>query len=290
MSSAFGQALRSIRRSPYQAAAATLILFLTFFIGYSLMYFMLGSYKVLQFFESRPQVTAFFQQATTQTTLETYAQQLRSDGSVKSVKIVSQEEALEIYRQQSGNDPTLLELVTADILPPSLEVSTYDLDSLAGVAQKLSQLNGIDEVVYQEDVVDSLRYWTDLLRRIGIGILTVFTVTSLLVILVITSIRIASKKTEIRIMRLMGATKWYIQRPFIVEGILYGILGSLLAWAAVSVSLLYASPTLQQFFGEVQLVPVPWQIQAAVLGGGLLVGAILGSAASLISTRRLFRV
>lgn len=290
MSSAFGQALRSIRRSPYQAAAATLILFLTFFIGYSLVYFMLGSHKVLQFFESRPQVTAFFKQSTSQETLERHAQQLRGESSIKNVKLVSQQEALEIYKQQSGNDTTLLELVTADILPPSLEVSTYELDDLATVAQQLSRLEGIDEVVYQEDVVDSLRYWTELLRKIGIGILTVFTVTSLLVILVITSIRIASKKTEIRIMRLMGATKWYIQRPFIVEGMLYGVLGSLLAWAAVSVTLLYASPTLQQFFGEVQLVPVAWQLQAMILGAGMVVGAFLGVMASLVSTRRLFRV
>jgi cell division transport system permease protein len=289
MSSAFGQALKSIRRSPYQAMAAGLILFLTFFIGYCLVFFMLGSHKLLQYFESRPQVTAFFKQTAPKEQLEKYQQDFKNDALVKDVRYISQDEALEIYKQQSGSDPTLLELVTADILPPSLEVSTYRLEDLAPVAEKLSTLEGIDEVVYQKDVVDSLRYWTQLLRQIGIGVLAVFLTTSLLVILVITSIRIASKKTEIRILRLMGATKWYIQLPFILEGVLYGMLGSLLAWAGVYITLLYATPTIQQFFGEVSLLPVPPEILAITLSGGVGAGILLGAVASVFSTRRLFR-
>lgn len=289
MSSAFSQAFKSIRRSPYQAMAAGLILFLTFFIGYSLVFFMLGSHKLLQYFESRPQVTAFFKQTTSKETLEKYQQDFKNDSLVKDVKYVSQDEALEIYKQQSGNDPTLLELVTADILPPSLEVSTNKLEDLAPIAEKLSQLEGIDEVVYQKDVVDSLRYWTNLLRQIGIGVLAVFLTTSLLVILVITSIRIASKKGEIRILRLMGATKWYIQLPFILEGVFYGLIGSTLAWAGVYISLLYATPTVQQFFGEVSLLPVPPEVLATTLAAGVCAGIILGAVASVFSTRRLFR-
>lgn len=289
MSSAFSQAFKSIRRSPYQAVAAGLILFLTFFIGYSLVFFMLGSNKLLQYFESRPQVTAFFKQTTSKEQLELYKQDFMSDALVKDVKYVSQDEALEIYKQQSGNDPTLLELVTADILPPSLEVSTNKLEDLAPIAEKLSKLEGIDEVVYQKDVVDSLRHWTTLLRQIGLGVLIVFLTTSLLVILVITSIRIASKKSEIRILRLMGATKWYIQLPFILEGVFYGLIGSSLAWAGVYISLLYATPTVQQFFGEVSLLPVPPEILAITLSAGVGAGILLGAVASVFSTRRLFR-
>lgn len=290
MSAAFSQALRSIRRSPYQAIAAWLILFLTFFIGYSLVFFMLGSHRLLQYFESRPQVTAFFQQTTSMEQLEQYKAEYINNQAVKDVKIISQEEALEIYKQQSSNDPTLLELVTADILPPSLEVSTHRLEDLGGVAQSLSQLEGIDEVVYQEDVVDNLRHWSSLLRRIGLGILGIFLTTSLLVILVITSIRIASKKQEIRILRLMGATKWYIQLPFILEGMLYGLLGSFTAWAGVYITLLYATPTIQQFFGEVSLLPVPPEILALTLLSGMGAGMLLGAMASILSARRLFRV
>ncbi len=286
----FSQAVKSIRRSPYQAMAATIILFLTFFIGYSLALFLLGSHQVLLYFETRPQVTAFFRQDTTLPQLQSYAEALKQKSYVKNVKLVSQEEALEIYRQQSSNDPVMLELVTADILPPSLEVSTFALDQLAQVAADLQQLAGIDEVVYQEDVIAGLRHWATLLRQIGLAIMAIFTVTSLLVILVITSIRIASKKLEIRVLRLMGATKWYIQRPFLLEGMFYGVLGSVLSWGAVYIILLYASPSIQQFFGEVQLLPVPAELMLALLAAGTGLGLILGMLASLLSARRLYRI
>ncbi len=282
------QALKNIRRSPYQALAAVALVIVTFVVGYALVLFMLGSDKVLRYFETRPQVTAFFEQDITVETLETYAEMLRGEEYVSAVRVISQEEALEIYQEQTDNDPVLLELVTADILPPSIEVSTVALEDLAKVAVRLEEMDGIDEVVYQEDVVDSLRYWSQLLRQIGLGVTAVFAMTAVLIIVVITSIRIASRKGEIRIMRLMGASKWYVMQPFLLEGIVYGTLGSVFAWGIVYIGLLYATPTIQQFFGEVNLVPVNPLAMLILLGGGVVVGATIGMVASFFSTRRLF--
>ena len=284
------QAIKSIRRSPYQALAATIILFLTFFIGYSLALFLLGSSIILQYFETRPEVTAFFQQETTNEALQASVQRLQQEPAVLNVKVINQEEALALYREQTANDPLLQELVTADILPPSIEVSTRSIDDLPRVAETMKTLEGIDEVVYQQDVIESLRSWTTNLRRIGIGVLTIFTIASLLVVVLITSIRIASKKYEIRVMRLLGATKWYIMQPFLIEGMLYGIFGATLAWVAVYISLMYATPPLQSFFGEIALLPVPVTTMLFLLGAGLLIAIFLGLAAGTVSTRRLFRV
>ncbi len=287
---AISQALKSIRRSPYQALAAIIVLTLTFFVGYCLTLFLLGSAKVLQYFESRPEVTGFFVQDTTEETLNTNADRLRQEEYVVNVRIITQEEALDIYREQTASDPLLQELVTADILPPSLEVSTQTIDDLSRVAELMQSMDGIDEVVYQQDVIDSLRNWTSSLRQIGIGVLAVFTVASLLVVILITSIRIASKKYEIRVMRLVGATKWYVMQPFLVEGMLYGVIGAVIAWAVVYLTLLYSSPAIQAFFGDIQLIPVPPEITFGLLGGGVAIALLLGLFASVISTRRLFRV
>lgn len=287
---AISQALRSIRRSPYQALAATIVLTLTFFIGYCLALFLLGSAKVLSYFETRPEVTGFFLQETSDEVLEAHANRLRQEPYVLNVHVISQEEALTIYREQTASDPLLQELVTADILPPSIEVSTRTIDDLGQVAETMQAMEGIDEVVYQQDVIDSLRNWTSSLRRIGLGVLAVFTVASLLVVILITSIRIASKKYEIRVMRLVGATKWYVMQPFLVEGMLYGVLGAVIAWIAVYIGLLYSSPAIQAFFGDIQLVPVPPQVIFGLLGAGVGIALLLGFFASVISTRRLFRV
>lgn len=290
MSTSLGQALSHIRRSPYQALSAVMLVWVTFFVGYILTIFLVGSHLVLQYFETRPQVTAYFMQTTEPEQMESYRAELLTRPEITEVEYVNQDQALEIYRQQIGNDPVLLELVTADILPPSLEVSTRTLEDLATVAEVMQDYEGIDEVVYQKDIVDSLRYWTGLLRHIGIAVLGVFATIAALVIVVITSMRIASRRGEIRIMRLMGATKWYIQRPFLMEGAVYGFVGSILGWATAYVILLYASPTIQSFLSEVKLVPVPWEFLLALLAAGTAVGLILGFAASFLSTRRLFRV
>jgi len=287
---AIKQAVKSIRRSPYQALSASLVLFLTFFIGYSLILLLFGSAKILQYFESRPQVTGFFNQDTTLEQLQAHQTALQQVEYVESVDLVTQEDALEIYRLQTINDPTLQELVTADILPPSLEVSTASINDLAKVAETMRSMQGIDEVVYQQDVVDSLRYWTDTIRQVGIAVLSVFVITSLLVVILITSMRIASKKYETRVMRLVGATKWYIMRPFLVEGMLYGLVGASLSWGLVYVLLMYSTPTIQGFLGEIKLLPVDPIYMLALLGAGVTLAMLLGLFAGLISTRRLFRV
>lgn len=284
------QALTSIRRSPYQAMAAVVVLFLTFFIGYALTLFLLGSSKILAYFETRPQVTAFFKQDTTEQQLNSQADRLRSEPYVTQVEVVTQEEALQLYQEQTANDPLLQELVTADILPPSLEVSTQTIDDLEKVASLMKDMPGIDEVVYQQDVIDTLRYWTRTLRQVGIAILSIFVGTSLLVVVLITSMRIASKKYETRVMRLVGATKWYIMRPFLLESMIYGLLGSTLSFGAVYLLLLYATPAIQRFFGEISLVPVPVPVMLSIWGGGVVLSLLLGLFAGVISTRRLFRV
>lgn len=287
---AIKQAFRSIRRSPYQALSASLVLFLTFFIGYSLIMLLLGSAKILQYFESRPQVTGFFKQDTTIEQLQAHQASLQQAVYVEKVDLISQEDALEIYRSQTINDPTLAELVTADILPPSLEVSTSTIDDLAKVAETMRSMQGIDEVVYQQDVVDSLRYWTNTIRQVGFIVLGVFVATSLLVIILITSMRIASKKYETRVMRLVGATKWYIMRPFLVEGMIYGLVGASLSWGIVYLVLMYSTPTIQGFLGEIKLLPVDPIYMLLLLAAGVALAMLLGLFAGLISTRRLFRV
>lgn len=290
MSNALSQALSHIRRSPYQALSAVMLVWVTFFVGYLLVLFLLGSNLVLGYFETRPQVTAYFLQSTPPERLQEYQQQLEARPEVTEVEYVDQNEALEIYRQQIGNDPLLLELVTADILPPSLEVSTRTLEDFPAIVETMQAYEGIDEVVYPKDILDSLRYWTTVLRQIGIGVLVVFGTIAALVIVVITSMRIASRRAEIRIMRLMGATKWYIQRPFLMEGALYGVIGSVLGWATAYVVVLYASPTIQSFLSEIQLVPVAWEFLLILLAAGTGIGLLMGFAASYVSTRRLFRV
>jgi cell division transport system permease protein len=102
-------------------------------------------------------------------------------------------------------------------------------------------------------------------------------------------LKLVSKKHEIHVMDLLGASWWYIARPFLIEGIVYGILGSLFAWLIAFGGLMYATPALLDIFGAIPVLPYPdwfFALQAAVGAG---VGLIMGIIAVLLALLRLFR-
>ena len=280
---------KHMRRSPYQAIAAILILTLTFLAVSIFALGMLGSHQVLQYFETRPQVTAFFKDDATPESIEILKKDLEAKEFVDQVKYVSKEEALAIYREQNKQDPLLLEMVTADILPASIEVSGVTAAALPQIAQLLKEQSSVEEVVYQQDVIDTLTSWTKALRIMGLSAIGFLSVTSILLIMVMISMKIALRKHEIEVMKLIGASTWYIKGPFILEGAAYGFLGAVIGWGTTYVGLLYATPFLVSFLGNIPVLPVPVPIMLLILVTELAFGLIVGSLGSLIAVRRFLR-
>lgn len=289
MSNSATTALINMRRSPYQTLAALLVLTITFFVGYVFTLLITGSEVVLRYFETQPQITAFFQVDAEPELVEVARRQLEQREYVKEVKIVSKEEALLIYQEDNKDDPLLLQLVTADILPASIEVSAQSIAALEQVELDLQKLDGIDEVVYQRDVVASLGKWTSSLRYIGLAIVGLLGITSILIIMVITGMKISAKRNAIKVMQLIGASKWYIKAPFFFEGVYYGLFGAVFGWVFTYIGLLYITPWLMKFFVGIPLLPVPIELMLIILGGGSLIGILIGGFSSLISSQRLLR-
>jgi len=275
-----------MRRSPYQSLAAVLIMFLTFFITTVFVLTAGGFQIVLRYFETRPQVTAFLKDDATSIEVDTLKARLAQGGKAKEVKYISKEEALNIYREQNKNDPLLLEMVTANILPASLEVSTYDLAQLNEVAQVLRSEPIIEEVVFQEDVVKALQAWTINLRRVGIGLISCFGLVSILMILVIIGMKITLRRDEIEILQLLGASPWYIRLPFILEGVFYGVVGAFAAWGISYLLLLYLTSFIMKFFQGIALLPISLWFMLSLLGIELLSGILIGSFGSLLAVKR----
>lgn len=280
---------KHIRRSPYQSLAAVAVLSITFFVASIFSLVTLGSQQVLRYFETRPQVTAFFKDNTDLSTINNLKQQLETQEFVDSVKYVSKEEALSIYREQNKNDPLLLEMVTADILPASLEVSGISAEVLPQIADILSGDPVIEEVVYQKDVIETLRSWARAIRLAGLALVAVLVATSILTIGVLIGISIANHRREIEVLHLFGANQWYIKKPFILEGALYGVIGAFIAWGLNYVLLLYATPFLVSFLGTIPLLPVPVTFMLAFLAALILLGASIGSIGSFLAVRRFLR-
>lgn len=281
---------KHIRRSPYQALAALMIMVLTFFVINVFALLSFGSEKMINYFETRPQITAFLKDEISEEQVKSLKKQLEDSGQVANLKYVSKEEALAIYREQNKDDPLLLEMVTAEILPASLEVSALASGDLAGLAQTLEKATGVEEVLFQADVVAALNNWTRIIRRAGLGLVAFFVLTSLLVVLIIISMKISAKKIEIEILKLLGASRGYIHNPFLTEGILYGLSGALIGWGLAYLALLYATPFLVAFFGEINLLPIPFWLMLALLAAEMGLGVFIGSLASFLAVRRYLRL
>ncbi len=282
----FKTALKHIRRTPYQALAAILLSALTFFVISLFALANLGLNSLINYFESAPQVTAFFKNSTPPATIKQLQAKIEATGLVKSVNYVSQEQALQIYRQQNKDNPLLLEMVTADILPASLEVSAKSLDNLGKIAQLMKQNPQVEEVVYQKDVVNSLRKWTQGIRFGGLAVSATFLLISLITFTVIIGLKIANRRQEIETLSLLGATSWYIRAPFLLEGIIYGLLGSLFGWGMVYIGLLYLTPNLSSFFQGIIQFPVSLTLMLFLLGFQSLLALILGWFSAILAAYR----
>jgi len=279
-------AWKHIRRSPYQATAAILIMAVTFLVVSVFAILTIGSSKIISYFESKPQVTAFFHDEATLDQIQQLRNQLLATGKVDHVKFVSKQQALQIYKQQNKDNPILLDLVTADVLPASLEISTRQLSDLTSISSYLTSNPIVQDVVFQKDVVATLNSWTTAIRYIGLGLIVTLSIISILIMTTIIGIKISQKKEEIEVMQLIGATKWYISWPFVYEGIFYACLGAFFGWLISSLTLFFSSPFLSNFLSGIPLFPIPLYFYGLLLGGEMLLALILGWFASILAVNR----
>lgn len=281
---------RNISRTPIQAIAATMVMFLTFLALQIFIILAAGSQSSLRYFESKPQVIAFFKEGTTNQDVMAIENALHQEGTVTKTKFISKEEALKIYRERNKSDPTLLELVTANILPASLEISTRNPQDLAPIAELLKREPVVSDVIVPEDVVQALTSVTRIIRIVGgmtVGFLLVF---ATLVIIMIIGFKIRLKRGEIEIMRLLGASTSFIRTPFIFEGMFYGLTGTVLAWMVSYALLWYFTPFVQGYLEEIQLLPVNPLFMLALLGGSLILAILVGGLGSFGAVRRYLKI
>jgi len=223
--------LTAMRRTPYQSFATFFTLFLTLFLSLSVFFILTFLYSMLGYVESRPQVTVYFQTQTSDSDIQKIKNDLLSSGKVVSAKYVSKNEAFTIYQKMNKDNPLLLEMVSPDILPPSLEIFATKPSYLPEIAEFLKKQLGIDEVNFQKNIIDKLLSLTSIVRRISIIFFGYFIVTTIIILVSITHFKIALKKDEIELMRLLGASKFAIKKPFLKEAIFFGLTSSIIVFS-----------------------------------------------------------
>lgn len=284
----FKTAWKNIRRTPYQAIGAVYVMTLIFLAFSIFGILVFTSSRIISYLESRPQVSAFFKDEASQAEIDSLRNALEESGLISSIKFISKEDALEIYKEQNKDDPLLLDLVTADILPSSLEISTHQIEDLTTVSDTLKKSEIVDQVVFQKELVSRLASITDALRKTGFIIVFLLAIVFIFIMMMIIGVKVAHKRDDIETMRLIGAGSWFIRWPFIIEGAFYGVIGAIIGWLISLGIILYMTPALvrSEFLKGMPVLPIPPVFILELLGIELLFAILLGAFSSYLAVLR----
>ncbi len=217
------------------------------------------------------------------------AEKLRADPQVLEVTYLSKDDAMARLKSQLSDRADLLDMVSGNPLPASVEVRLRDPSRIASFAGTLRTQPSVEEVALQQDVVDNLLRITGFARLAGLVMVAGLAGVTLFVIVNTIRLAVYSRRQEIEIMKLVGATDWFIRWPFVLEGVLYGLIGAAIALAVVEAAYL---PVQRQFLALVQFLPVNLDptLPLKLSGFTTAVGIAVGGAGSYISVRRFLDV
>lgn len=289
-----------IRRSPFQAIAALFVLTLTFFSSTLVAVLVYSSSKLLTYFETRPQVIAFIKSDASEADIASLQHKLEDNTYVKDITYVSKEEALTIYKSATSDNPLLGELVSASIFPASLEFSVTDLSYAQKTIDDIKNEAIVDSVGFTaalggesslNDVINRLKTVVNYIKTGGIAFVTLLTLTSLVILFVITSMRAVGRREEVEILNLIGATKGFIRRPIVTEAFIYTISSVILGWSIAFISILYLAPSIVSYFGEIPILPRNaldiFKLFGVILAVEIAGGSVLALSGSLVAISRI---
>lgn len=276
-----------IRRSPIQSFTALILMIFSFVLISAFLIVNSGLSKVLDYFETKPEITIFIKDGLDTSVIESTKQDLSNYSGIKEVKYISKEKALEIYKQQNKDNPMLTEMVTANILPASFEVTVSDASVLEKIYQNYAtKTDVVDEIIYQKDVISSLLDWTKIIRQSGLIITIVVILISFFSVSSIIGMKTTNRKDEIKISRLLGASNFYVKKPFLAEGLFYGFFGSLIGTLIVFITMLFLRQSINSFFSPVDFISNDFGLYGIALTIEIILGCLIGLLASFIGVKR----
>jgi len=226
------------------------------------------------------------------------AQDLRALPNTRSVTFLSKEDALQRYKEQNKDNPALLSAInqTDNPIPATIQIKPHDLKKIQDIRDYLSkpEVKKLwEDVSYRDDrkaAIDKIAHATNLMRKAGIVAVAIFTLISFLIIFNTIQMAIFNRRDELTIMRLLGASTWFIRGPFVVETIVYGILSAFASIVIIHLLFIASSSALQA--SSLGLLDISYS--SNYFNGHLLqlllmqlaLGILIGAASSYIATKR----
>jgi cell division transport system permease protein len=241
------------------------------------------------------QVVVFLHDGNTPDKLTLLRKRLDKELAVREVTYVSKSQALADFRKQLRDQESLLEGLKDNPLPASFQLRIHKkyqtADALRQLAASLKRVEGVEDVLYGQEWIERLTGIIQVMKILGIVIGGVLGVTSLFIVANTIRLAVYARAEEIEIMRLVGATRAYIQLPLILEGTLQGGAGAALAlgilYALYRTTLWQLGTSAPTIFSEPEMGQFLEAGYQMIMVG---VGALLGGVGSLVAVRRFLRI
>ncbi|MBU1083273.1 permease-like cell division protein FtsX [Patescibacteria group bacterium] len=258
--------------------------------------------RTIQTVNDRIDVAIFFKEFVPETDILVFKDEIDSVPGVKAINFISQEQALKNYQAQNLIDEQLQDIIGTDnnYLPASLEVKIIHPDRIEEVVTQIisydtNQLIATTTFKDNQTMINQLRKINRTVGLINVLLGFIFIIIALLIIFNTIRIAIFTRREEIEIMKLVGATDWYIRWPFIIEGMIYGIVGAIWAFATTLVGYLAITSGVLNKYLSLGVSDLPTTDSRILLLVELLImqlvlGIIVGGASSLFSTKKHLRV
>lgn len=157
-------------------------------------------------------------------------EQLAAEPIVEQVFFESKEQAYERFREQFSDQQDLVASVTPEALPASFRVKLKDPDQFAIIRDKYQAFPGVEEIIDQREILEQFLRFANVIRNSALGVALIQLVAAS--VLIANTIRVAAfaRREQTSIMKLVGASNWYIRLPFVFEGVIAGALGAAVSW------------------------------------------------------------
>ena len=280
------EALRSLRNNFATTVAATVtVVIVLFFLGVFLLIGSLAYSKVeQQRKEVRVRVYLKDRALADQPAIDAIGARLKGTPGVKRVAFVSRRQAYEIMRKRL---PEIVATLDSSPFPAEWDAYLSNPDSAKSVAAAVKGMPGVDEADYGKSRTDRLLRNATIIEAVIGGLVLVLAISAVLLIANTIRLSIFARRREVEVMKLVGATNWFVRLPFMIEGLLCGILGAVLAISLLGAAYGFWLSDFLKLGENGDTRPVGFTLLAFLL---LLAGAVLGGLGSALTMRRFLRV
>ena len=240
--------------------------------------------------ESQVQVTVYMADTAKPEQLKKMEQTLRSTEGIIQVKPVTKEEALKQFKSRLGEQQKLLDALGQDNpFPYSFEIRVDKPERISAIVPKIEKMPGVETAKFGQEVVEHLFQLTKILRLGGIILIIMLAIATLFIISNTIRITVFARRREVNIMKYVGATDWFIRWPFLLEGMLMGFTGALIAAVILFQAYNAMQARIYATLAFFTLLP-SWPFMGYLCLCLVVVGMVIGAIGSSISLRKFLDV